>query len=344
MTSAYGKKPRLVFVASTASSFVRKDARFLEEHFALDTFTQQNETGFRYVLFLLRLLGFLLVHLPRSRGVFIWFADHHSYLAILLAWLFRKPSYLVLGGFETASFPEYQYGGLRSPLRRRSILGAIRLADWVLPVDHSLIDRIPEGLKGGVRGRILELPTGYDAQVWQADMGKARDLILTVAFFDGPDRAMIKGLDRFVALATALPEYPFCILGAGPNGKEALGALPANLEVLPGQPYQSLPEWYGRAAIFCQLSRSEGLPNTLCEAMLCGCIPVGTRVGGIPKAIGDCGIVMEETDLEDLAGQIRAMYPRIAEADRVRARRHIMLNFDQQKRHEKLLEILPYRS
>lgn len=44
---------------------------------------------------------------------------------------------------------------------------------------------------------------------------------------------------------------------------------------------------------------SEGLPNTLCEAMLCGCIPVGSEVNGIPLAIGETGFVIKKKDIRE---------------------------------------------
>ena len=40
----------------------------------------------------------------------------------------------------------------------------------------------------------------------------------------------------------------------------------------------------------------EGLPNALCEAMLCECVPVGTDVQGIRTAMGDAGFYVPYGD------------------------------------------------
>ena len=39
---------------------------------------------------------------------------------------------------------------------------------------------------------------------------------------------------------------------------------------------------------------SEGFPNALCEAMLCGCIPIGSNVASIPHIIGDKGYILKQ--------------------------------------------------
>ena len=58
-----------------------------------------------------------------------------------------------------------------------------------------------------------------------------------------------------------------------------------NVSLLPALDRKDLVTHYNTTSIYAQLSRSEGLPNVLCEAMLCGCIPVGSPVFGIPKAV-----------------------------------------------------------
>jgi len=56
-------------------------------------------------------------------------------------------------------------------------------------------------------------------------------------------------------------------------------------------PDEELIKYYQKAKVY-QLSEYEGLPNALCEAMLCECVPAGTRYCGIPTAIGDTGMCL----------------------------------------------------
>ena len=70
-------------------------------------------------------------------------------------------------------------------------------------------------------------------------------------------------------------------------------SFPKNVKILGKQNGQQLKTLYGLNEFYFQGSKIEGLPNVLCEAMLCECIPLGNRVFGIPNAIGDTGIIFE---------------------------------------------------
>ncbi|MBK7697247.1 MAG: glycosyltransferase [Saprospiraceae bacterium] len=55
---------------------------------------------------------------------------------------------------------------------------------------------------------------------------------------------------------------------------------------------QESKELYTKHKIFAIPSMTEGLPNTLCEAMLCGCIPVGSNIEVIAHIINDTGLTL----------------------------------------------------
>jgi glycosyltransferase involved in cell wall biosynthesis len=61
--------------------------------------------------------------------------------------------------------------------------------------------------------------------------------------------------------------------------------------------------------IFVLPSRSEGLSNSLMEAMACGCAPVASNVGGNPELVRheQTGLLFEAGNVEDLATQIRRL-------------------------------------
>ncbi|MFW6062446.1 MAG: glycosyltransferase family 4 protein, partial [Planctomycetota bacterium] len=62
-----------------------------------------------------------------------------------------------------------------------------------------------------------------------------------------------------------------------------------------------MPELYAAADAFVLPSRSEGLPMVVLESMMAGLPIVATRVGGVPAAIGEGGLVVDPADPADLA-------------------------------------------
>ena len=119
-----------------------------------------------------------------------------------------------------------------------------------------------------------------------------------------------------------MPKIKFKLIGLDKNLKINI---PENVEVINFVNQSQLQIEYSRAKVYCQLSLIEGLPNTLCEAMLCECIPIGTDVGGIKNAIGETGIVLPTNEIETIRNAILFSFENFEGA---KARQRIINNFD----------------
>jgi glycosyltransferase involved in cell wall biosynthesis len=149
---------------------------------------------------------------------------------------------------------------------------------------------------GPLKDNLTTIPFGFDASHWYCDTPK-EDVVITVAVYDTLRRIKIKGLDFFVEVATAMPEYTFVIVGGSPAG-EAFLDKPENLKLLPRTPQPELRKLYSRAKVYAQFSITEGLPNAVIEAMFCECIPIGTDVGGMMDIIKDVGYMLDPRELD----------------------------------------------
>jgi glycosyltransferase involved in cell wall biosynthesis len=89
-----------------------------------------------------------------------------------------------------------------------------------------------------------------------------------------------------------------------------------------------------------QLSTSEGFPNSLGEAMSCGCIPIGSEVGAIPEIIGNPKLILSEKDIEKLETLFLNLKTENLEHLSAEAIQRIQENFNFQKRQRALIQAL----
>jgi glycogen(starch) synthase len=122
-----------------------------------------------------------------------------------------------------------------------------------------------------------------------------------------------KGVDVILrAFRTILERRPaatLSIIGLGPE-EGALRELAASLGInrsvsfLGARRGDELAEVMNRHKIVVVPSRSwqpEACPVVPVEAIACGCVPVGSRVGGVPESIGDAGPLFDDGNFEELA-------------------------------------------
>jgi len=251
---------------------------------------------------------------------------------------FGKRAAIIVGGADVAGIDEIAYGIWTSRWKARLVGYALRSADKVLAVDPFLKQEAVR--RARYDGSNIDcLPTGYDPAFWTPE-GSKEDLVVSVAACDSQARLEAKGVPLFLETAMTLPDIRFILVGIHERLIDAVrGRSPQNVEIRGKVSRQELRVLYGRAKVYCQASRIEGLPNAVCEAMLCGCIPVATDVGGMRSAVDGTGMLVPYGDAVRLAGAImKAMAMR--EASGHAARRFIEENYPLERRERGLLEAI----
>jgi glycosyltransferase involved in cell wall biosynthesis len=328
---------KILFVYTNFSTFVRTDFEILSEVYQVKKYQYKPVKGLgKNVLEFTRQLFYLLFNIWRYDAVFIWFADYHSFLPVLFARITGRKSFVVIGGYDVARIPELKYGVLLKPIRRFSAVFSLRYASYCLPVVEQLEERIKEICPSAKTKTIY---TGYKLETNKTEIfeNNREKIILTVSITDSEQRMLIKGLDRFRELAVNMPDFNFIIVGVKENSKYLFEPKPQNLVLLPPLNQNELTEHFLKASFYAQLSRSEGLPNALCEAMVHGCIPLGTNIGGIPSAIGNYGLIMDQWDCKAAASFILSNHNTI---NRSIVKRQIFEKFDLKFREEELKRLI----
>jgi glycosyltransferase involved in cell wall biosynthesis len=328
MTPVPQTPPRILFFSTLFQPFIEEDEAILAQHYRLEKLIAH---GFRA---LLKLPGAV----RRSDLVYCWFGSVYAAYAVFLARLFGKKSVIVLGGVDASKDAEINYGIWLTPWKAFILRRAFRRADRLLAVDPFL-QKEAARLAGYDGANILAIPTGYDPELWKEGGEKVR-MVLTVASCENMWRFKKKGLDKLFEAARKLPTIRFSVIGVHPSFLSHFESLkPGNVEVISHVPRRELVRHYQRAKVYCQPSYTEGLPNSLCEAMLCGCIPVGTWVGGIPTAIGTAGYLVEYGDQDGLVAALEQALAAPGETGHA-ARARIATEFTRQRREQSLRQVI----
>jgi len=318
------QKQSILFVYVNYSSFVKADFEILSTFANVTKYQFKPGKGiFKTGIEVLKELIFLIFNGFKFDSVFVWFGDYHSMLPVLFAKIFRTKSFVVIGGYDVSTLSEYKYGSFSNPIRAFFTRNTFKFVDICFPVADALRKKL---LVINPKAKAETIASSVDVKKFNFSEYKRTKSIITVSGTDNLQRLMVKGLDRFRELATCLPEFEFVIIGATDGVMSYFEPLPANLTLLPPQQFDQLTQHYERASFYAQLSRSEGLPNALCEAMLCGCIPVGTNVGDIQITIGNTGLTIDDWKPEVLVDYIRLNHNNIQLRNQARERIQMLYN------------------
>jgi len=299
------QKKHILFVYVNLSSFVKADFEILSEFAKVSKYVFKPGSGIISTgIKLLKQFLFLILNIWRFDAVYIWFADYHSLLPVMLARIFGKKSFLVIGGYEVARIKSLNYGALCSGIRPFFCVSSIKLSTLNLTVSN-YVDRKVKYIAPGSRRHMV--PNCVDLAASSNLHSVKEPLILTVGLIENQRSFYLKGIDTFIEVAKNLPDFQFKIIGIDQQKlTEVLTNIPDNLVLTGRVAHIDLPSYYRRSKFYCQLSRSESFGVSVAEAMYYGCIPIVTNVGGLPEVVGDMGYLVKRNP-EDIAKLINEL-------------------------------------
>jgi glycosyltransferase involved in cell wall biosynthesis len=328
--AARGKRSRILYVHSRKASFVAIDRELLAERYDIEDLFQPGRWP-HPVKVVRGVLGADLV--------FGWFASWHTFFPITLAWLLRKPSVMIVGGFDTASMPDIGYGYQQGGLRRWA-------SRWIMRRARRLITNSSYSLGEIERNtpidpaRVTVVHHGVPDPFGAAPDAKERMALTVGAVEQGT--LVQKGQIPFAQAAALLPDVRFVHAG-GLADDAAIAQLRAvagaSVEYTGWVSDDDLHALYRRAAVYVQASRHEGFGLAVAEAMLAGCVPVVMGVTAMPEVVGDAGVLIDSQEPDAVAAGIRRALDLGPDAGK-RARERILTAFPMAQRRDGLLAVV----
>lgn len=280
------------------------------------------------------------------------FAGFHTVLPVLIGKLFNKKVYIILLGAECHNYPKIKHGNFRKKMLGMATSYSLRNAYKLLPIDDSLAkwennydtsEPKSQGflnLASPCETPFEVIPHGFDDIKFNfKPENKIKNTFITISSSVAPPVFYRKGIDLIINVAPFFPECNFSILCK--NDYLKIDELPKNVTLIAAVPYDKLSEKIAEFEYYLQVSIAEGLPNALCEAMLCGCIPIGSNSFAIPHVIGETGYVLKKRELEEFKLVIsKAIDNNLNSELALRARNRIQKLLPLNTREKKLIEVL----
>jgi glycosyltransferase involved in cell wall biosynthesis len=313
---------RLLFVHSRKASFIAIDRDILAERYEIEDLYQPG----RWPNPVKVVRGVV-----RADVVFGWFASWHTFFPITLAWLLRKPSVLIIGGFDSANMPEIGYGYQQGGLRRWASRWIMRRAGRLMTFSEYSLSEIARNTPIPPE-RVAVLHLGVPDPFGDVAADKER-LAVTVGAVDR-GTLLQKGQLPFV-------DVRFVLAGRWLDDAidELRAVAPSNVEFTGWLSDEDLRDLYRRAAVYVQASRHEGFGLAVAEAMLAGCVPVVVNVTSMPEVVGDAGVLIESPRPERVAEGVRRALALGPVASRS-ARERILTAFPMANRRDGILRVV----
>lgn len=322
-------KPKVLLFSTIQTTFIDSDFKLL------NNFSDVKWICARGVIAVIKLNWGMLF---RDIGV-AWFASVYSAFIVFFAKIFNKKSIIIVGGADVIKDPTLGYGLLLSNWKKIFVKYAIRNATHVLPTSDFLsIASIQVGQYKG--DNITVTYPGLNPSVWKLG-GKRERLVLSVAHCETVDRIIIKGIDLVIKIAEEMSDVQFKIVGVEPQLLSELGIyIPDNVTIQPVVPHNLLIPEYKKASVYLQMSRIESFGIATSEAMISGCIPIVSNVGGLPETVGSLNHIVPSEDVTAAVTSIKEVLNQTSEANRNECSEFAQEKFSLKNRQEHFQTII----
>jgi glycosyltransferase involved in cell wall biosynthesis len=320
---------RILYVHSRKASFVAIDRELLAERHEVEDLYQPGRVPNPLAV---------VRGVVRADLVFGWFASWHTFFPITLAWLLRKPSVMIIGGFDTANMPDIGYGHQQGGMRRWASRWIMRRAGRLMTNSEYSLSEIRANTPIPP-DRVRVVHHGVPDPFGEEPGEKAREA-LTVGAIDHTTLVQ-KGQLPFVEAARLLPDVRFKFAGKwlDESVEQLRGRAGDNVEFTGWLSDEDLLAAYRRATVYVQASRHEGFGLAVAEAMLAGCVPVVMNVTAMPEVVGDAGVLIESQAPAEVADAVRRALDLGPDAAR-RARERILTAFPMESRRDGILRVV----
>lgn len=211
-------------------------------------------------------------------GFWIWPC---GFLAVCLGKALHIKSVVSVLGGDGSSVPEINYGYLHRTFYRKIILWSITQADEANALTNYLADNLK---RAGLNRKLKIIPWGVDPELfrWQEHSIQTPIRFLHVANFN-----LVKDqttLLKAFAIIGKTRECHLTIIGEGSEEKNLRQMIreldiEKSVRLLERVPYRELARHYHNSDILLHTSLSEGQSEVVTEAMSCGLLVCGTKVG-----------------------------------------------------------------
>ncbi|HAH32673.1 MAG TPA: hypothetical protein DCL44_10215 [Elusimicrobia bacterium] len=271
-------------------------------------------------VFMLKTFFYMLAKRAEYDAAHVHLASSHAVAAVFAGRLAGKKIVIKLGGGR---------GVDEITLSRGTFLGRLKLRFFSLAGPELLVmnggvyewlknSREFSGLKlrqfrNGVDTGKYTPPLYHEKISAKTAVGLGNDIVFLFVGRLVPEKRIREFVELWAELLAeeqAKPKIHLMIVGEGPEGKNLASAI-ANLElgssVTLAGPKDDLLPYYRAADVFILPSISEGLSNSMLEAMSCGVAIMASRVGGAKDAVieGESGCLFDPLNRQEIKQCLR---------------------------------------